>query len=100
MANEVLPEHVRDVRDKTSAPLLDCKKALQESEGNIEKEIEQLQVNKIEFSFYNNSDYLNKLHNIYFSVDHNYPEKNIISLPQSFTSSSGAIVWSMDQREI
>ena len=22
MANEVLPEHVRDVRDKTSAPLL------------------------------------------------------------------------------
>ena len=39
MANEVLPEHVRDVRDKTSAPLLDCKKALQESEGDIEKAI-------------------------------------------------------------
>ena len=36
MANEVLPEHVRDVRDKTSAPLLDCKKALQESKGDIE----------------------------------------------------------------
>ena len=42
MANEVLPEHVRDVRDKTSAPLLDCKKALQESEGDIEKVIEKL----------------------------------------------------------
>ena len=47
---------------------------------NIEKEIEQLQVNKIEFSFYNNSDYLKKLHNIYFTVDEVYPEKNILSL--------------------
>ena len=47
---------------------------------NIEKEIEQLQVNKIEFSFYNNSDYLRKLHNIHFSVDEIYPEKNILSL--------------------
>ena len=47
---------------------------------NIEKEIEQLQVNKIEFSFYNNSDYLRKLHNIYFYVDETYPEKNILSL--------------------
>ena len=47
---------------------------------NIEKEIEQLQVNKIEFSFYNNSDYLRRLHNIYFSIDENYPEKNILSL--------------------
>ena len=49
---------------------------------NIDKEIEQLQVNKIEFSFYNNSDYLRKLHNIYFSVDENYPEKNILLLSQ------------------
>ena len=47
---------------------------------NIEKEIEQLQVNKIEFSFYNNSDYLRKLHNIYFTFEENYPEKNILSL--------------------
>ena len=47
---------------------------------NIEKEVEQLQVNKIEFSFYNNSDYLRKLHNIYFSVEEIYPEKNILSL--------------------
>ena len=46
---------------------------------NIEKEIEQLQVNKIEFSFYNNSDYLRRLHNIYFFIDENYPEKNILS---------------------
>ena len=47
---------------------------------NIEKETELLQVNKIEFSFYNNSNYLRKLHNIYFSVDETYPEKNILSL--------------------
>jgi len=47
---------------------------------NIEKEIEQLQVNKIEFSFYNNSNYLKKLHNIYFSIDETYTEKNILSL--------------------
>ena len=47
---------------------------------NIDKEIEQLQINKIELSFHNNSDYLRKLHNIYFSVDANYSEKNILSL--------------------
>ncbi len=47
---------------------------------NIDKEIEQLQVNKIEFSFYNNTDYLRRLHNIYFSVDETYPEKKILSL--------------------
>jgi len=47
---------------------------------NIEKETELLQVNNIEFSFYNNSDYLRKLHNIYFSIDTIYPEKNILSL--------------------
>ena len=51
----------------------------QEIKLNIEKEIEQQQVNKIEFSFYNNSDYLRRLHNIYFSVDEVYPEKNILS---------------------
>ena len=49
-------------------------------ELNIDKEIEQLQINKIELSFHNNSDYLRKLHNIYFSVDTNYSEKNILSL--------------------
>ncbi len=47
---------------------------------NIEKEKEQLQINKIEFSFYNNSDYLKKLHKIYFTIEEDYPEKKIISL--------------------
>ena len=47
---------------------------------NIEKENEQLQINKIEFSYYNNSDYLKKLHNIYFSFEEYHPEKKIVSL--------------------
>ena len=47
---------------------------------NIDKEIEQLQVNNIEFSFYNNTDYLRNLHNIYFTIDENFTEKNILSL--------------------
>ena len=34
---------------------------------NIEKLEEQLKVNKIEYVFYNNADYLKKLHEIYFS---------------------------------
>ena len=46
---------------------------------SIEKENEQLQVNKIEFSFYNNLDYLNRLHEIYFSFEEINPEKNIVS---------------------
>tara|TARA_X000000368_G_C22777540_1_gene600013 strand:- start:405 stop:719 length:315 start_codon:yes stop_codon:yes gene_type:complete len=47
---------------------------------NIEKENEQLQINKIEFSYYNNSDYLKKLHNIYFNFKENHPEKKIVSI--------------------
>ena len=47
---------------------------------NIEKGKEQLQINKIEFSFYNNLDYLKKLHNIYFSFEEDHPEKKILSL--------------------
>ena len=49
---------------------------------NIQKQKEQLQVNKIEFSFHNNLNYLKKLHNIYFSLEENYPEKNIVSLSE------------------
>ena len=47
---------------------------------NIEKEKEQLQINKIEFSFYNNLDYLKKLHNIYFTFEEDHPENKIVSL--------------------
>lgn len=47
---------------------------------NIDKEKNQLQINKIEFSFYNNSDYIKKLHNIYFPFVEYNPETQIILL--------------------
>jgi hypothetical protein len=47
---------------------------------NIEKEKDQLQINKIEFSYYNTSDYLKKLYNIYFTFEEDQPEKKIVSL--------------------
>ena len=47
---------------------------------NIEKEKEQLQINKIEFSFYNNSNYLKKLHNVYFSFEEDNSEQKMVSL--------------------
>tara|TARA_Y100001970_G_scaffold6328_1_gene7195 strand:+ start:10435 stop:10755 length:321 start_codon:yes stop_codon:yes gene_type:complete len=47
---------------------------------NIEKQKEQFVINQIEYSIYNNPNYLKKLHNIYFSIEENYPEKKIVSL--------------------
>ncbi|MBT3445236.1 elongation factor Ts [bacterium] len=44
MGNQVLPEHVKDVRERTSAPLLDCKRALQEADGDVSKAIELLKI--------------------------------------------------------
>ena len=41
---------------------------------------EQLSINKIELSYYNNSDYLKKLHNIYFSLEEKNLENKIVSL--------------------
>ena len=38
-------------------------------EQNIQKQKEELKVNKIEYSFYNNPNYLKKLHDIYFSYE-------------------------------
>ena len=46
---------------------------------NIENQKEQLQLNKLEYSLYNNPNYLKKLHNIYFSFEESFPEKKIIS---------------------
>ena len=47
---------------------------------NIEKLEEQLKVNKIEYSFYNNADYLKKLHEIYFSHEEISLEKKIVDI--------------------
>ena len=59
---------------------------------NIEKGKEQLQINKIEFSFYNNLDYLKKLHNIYFSFEEDHPEKKIVSLSNISNSNKENLV--------
>ena len=47
---------------------------------NIQKQKEQLKVNKIEYSFYNNPNYLQKLHNIYFSYEEEDLENKIVYL--------------------
>ena len=41
---------------------------------------DQLKINKIEFSFYNNPDYLKKIHDIYFSLDEKKLETKIFSI--------------------
>ncbi len=47
---------------------------------NIQKLQEQLKINKIEYSFYNNTNYLKKLHSIYFSHQEIVLEKKIVDI--------------------
>ena len=51
----------------------------QEIKQDIQKNKKQLTINKIEFSFHNNSDYIKKLHSIYFSLEEQNLEKKIVS---------------------
>ena len=44
MSKNVSAELVKQIRNKTSAPLLDCKKALEETDGDIDKAIEILKI--------------------------------------------------------
>ena len=46
----------------------------------MQKEKEQLKVNIIEYSFFNNPNYLKKLHTIYFSYKEEDLEKRIVDL--------------------
>ena len=46
----------------------------------IQKQKEQLKINKIEYSFYNNSNYLKKLYEIYFSYEEEDLDKKIVNL--------------------
>ena len=48
-------------------------------EKNIQKQKEQLKVNKIEYSFYNNPNYLKKLHDIYFSYEEEDLQNKIVN---------------------
>ena len=47
---------------------------------DIKKQEEQLTINKIEYTYYNNTNYLKKLHNIYFSYEEKNIEKKIVLL--------------------
>ena len=49
-------------------------------EQNIQKEKDQLKVNKIEYSYYNNPNYLKKLHEIYFSYEEEDLHNKIVDL--------------------
>ena len=47
---------------------------------NIKKLEEQLSINKIEFTYYNNPNYLKKLYSVYFSYEEEHLEKKIVLL--------------------
>ena len=57
---------------------------LENTNNTIKMEIlksqEQLKINKIEYSFYNNPDCLKRLHNIYFSLEQENLESKIVSI--------------------
>lgn len=59
---------------------------------DIEKNKEQLSINKIEFSYYNNSNYLKKLYNIYFSFDEENLEKKIVTFSNFSNINSNLLV--------
>jgi len=44
MASDISAKIVKELRDKTGAGMMDCKKALQSSEGNMEQAIESLRL--------------------------------------------------------
>ncbi len=46
----------------------------------IEQLEEQLKINKIEYSYYNNAHYLKKLHDIYFSYEETALENKIVDI--------------------
>ena len=49
-------------------------------EKKIQHQKEQLKINKIEYSFYNNPDYLKKLYEIYFLYEEENIENKIVKL--------------------
>ena len=46
----------------------------------IKKQEEQLLINKIEFTYYNNPDYLKKIYSLYFSYEEKNLENKIVML--------------------
>ena len=59
---------------------------------DIQKYKKQLTINKIEFSLYNNSDYLKKLHSLYFSFEEKDLEKKIVSFSNISKNKNDSVV--------
>ena len=57
----------------------------------IKKQDEQLLINKIEFTYYNNSDYLKKLYSLYFPYKEEDLEKKIVLLSNISNINNGSI---------
>ncbi len=59
---------------------------------NIEKLEEHLKVNKIEYSFYNNADYLKKLHGIYFSYEEISLERKVVDIKNISNTQANEVI--------
>ena len=63
-----------------------------DKQESIQKLEEQLKINKIEYSFYNNADYLKKLHGIYFSYEEISLEKKIVDIKNISNSQANELI--------
>ena len=60
---------------------------------DIKKQEEQLLINKIEFTYYNNPDYLKKLHSLYFSYEEKNLEKKIVLLSDILNINNKSVIF-------
>ena len=60
--------------------------------NDIKKQEEQLSVNKIEFTYYNNPEYLKKLYNLYFSYNEENLENKIVLLSDISNSDYESVI--------
>ena len=61
--------------------------------SDLHKEIEQLSINKIEFTFYNNSDYLKKIYSLYFSFEEEGLEKKVVLLSDISNNDKNSLIF-------
>ena len=59
---------------------------------DIRKQEEQLSINKIEFTYYNNPDYLKKLYSLYFSYREENVENKIVLLSDISNTDNESVI--------
>ena len=59
---------------------------------DIERQVEELSINKIEFTYYNNPDYLKKLHSLYFSFEEKNLEKKFFLLSNISNTNNESLI--------